>query len=90
MSPPESPKYARHVPPESPSSAKFRAVRTSEDGPAQRPEDVARNFEQLIQSDQTLQYTLTPENMRDTDVSHGRTNILSSPLPSVPSNTDDG
>ncbi len=33
-----------------------------------RPEDVARNFEELIQSDQTIQYTLTPESMRDIDV----------------------
>jgi hypothetical protein len=31
--------------------------------------DMARNFEELIQSDQTIQYTLTPENMRELDVS---------------------
>lgn len=31
--------------------------------------DVVRDFEELIQSDQTIQYTLTPENMRDMDVS---------------------
>jgi hypothetical protein len=31
--------------------------------------DVVRDFEELIQSDQTIQYTLTPESMRDLDVS---------------------
>lgn len=66
---PESPKLPRHVPSESPSSTstKFKAVRTSEDGSSRRSEDRARDFEQLIQSNETLQYTLTPENMRDID-----------------------
>ncbi|KAI1142613.1 hypothetical protein F5Y05DRAFT_409761 [Hypoxylon sp. FL0543] len=66
---PESPKLPRHMPSESPSSAstKFKAVRTSEDGSSRRSEDRARDFEQLIQSNETLQYTLTPENMRDID-----------------------
>lgn len=50
------------------SSYKIKPVRTSEDGSFSRG-DVARNFEQLIQSDQTIQYTLTPESMRDIDVS---------------------
>ncbi|TPX16931.1 uncharacterized protein E0L32_003493 [Thyridium curvatum] len=49
------------------STNKFRNVRASEDSTAMRPEDVARNFEELIQSDQTIQYTLTPESMRDID-----------------------
>lgn len=40
-----------------------KPVRTSEDG-----SDMARNFEELIQSNQTITYTLTPENMRDMDV----------------------
>lgn len=50
---------------------KLRPVRTSEEGSvaAQSWEDVARNFEELIQSDQTIQFTLTPESMRDIDVS---------------------
>ncbi|KAI1416318.1 hypothetical protein F5Y13DRAFT_130617 [Hypoxylon sp. FL1857] len=66
---PESPKLPRQVPSESPSSTstKFKAVRTSEDGSSRRSEDRARDFEQLIQSNETLQYTLTPENMRDID-----------------------
>ncbi|KAI8633769.1 hypothetical protein F5Y19DRAFT_252556 [Xylariaceae sp. FL1651] len=66
---PESPKLPRPVQSESPSSARFKHVRTSEDSSSNRPMDVARNFEELIQSDETLQYTLTPENMRDIDVS---------------------
>lgn len=52
----------------SPSSTKLKAVRTSEDGMQARI-DVVRDFEELIHSDQTIQYTLTPENMRDIDVS---------------------
>ncbi|KAI1207250.1 uncharacterized protein F4807DRAFT_462981 [Annulohypoxylon truncatum] len=66
---PESPKFPRPVPSESPSSTstKFKAVRTSEDGNSRRSEDKARDFEQLIHSGETLQYTLTPENMRDID-----------------------
>lgn len=52
----------------SPSSTKLKAVRTSEEVMHARI-DVVRDFEELIQSDQTIQYTLTPENMRDMDVS---------------------
>ncbi|KAL2023112.1 hypothetical protein VTK56DRAFT_3718 [Thermocarpiscus australiensis] len=48
----------------SPSSTKFKAVRTSEEGMQARI-DVVRDFEELIQSDQTIQYTLTPESMRN-------------------------
>ncbi|KAI1389474.1 uncharacterized protein F4822DRAFT_202155 [Hypoxylon trugodes] len=64
---PESPKTSRPPPSDSPSSTstKFKTVRTSEDG--RRSEDRARDFEQLIHSNETLQYTLTPENMRDID-----------------------
>ncbi|KAI1502910.1 hypothetical protein F5X99DRAFT_147636 [Biscogniauxia marginata] len=69
--PPESPKLPRPVQTESPSpstSAKFKPMRSSEDSSNSiRPVDVARNFEELIQSNETLQYTLTPENMRDTN-----------------------
>ncbi|PHH78717.1 hypothetical protein CDD80_6352 [Ophiocordyceps camponoti-rufipedis] len=46
-------------------TSKLKAVRTSEDN-SSRAESVARNFEELIQSNQTITYTLTPENMRDT------------------------
>ncbi|KAI2778439.1 hypothetical protein F4815DRAFT_447371 [Daldinia loculata] len=68
---PESPKMSRPMPSDSPSStsAKFKPVRTSEDGSSRRSEDRARDFEQLIHSQETLQYTLTPENMRDIDSS---------------------
>lgn len=50
------------------SATKLKAVRTSEEGMQARI-DVVRNFEELIQSDETIQYTLTPESMRDLDVS---------------------
>lgn len=51
------------------STSKRKTKNSSEENLVMRPEDVARNFEQLIQSDQTIQYTLTPENMRNFDVS---------------------
>ncbi|KAI3400096.1 hypothetical protein diail_4326 [Diaporthe ilicicola] len=47
------------------SSHKVRTARGSQDSTATRPEDVARNFEELIHSNETIQYTLTPENMRE-------------------------
>lgn len=65
--PPESPKLARPIQSDSPSLARLKPTRTSEDSNFNRPEDVARNFEELIQSNETLQYTLTPENMRNID-----------------------
>ncbi|KAI0472746.1 hypothetical protein GGR56DRAFT_667120 [Xylariaceae sp. FL0804] len=63
----DSPKIARFSPAESapPSASKFKPIRTSEDGGMPRPADATRKFEELIQSNETLQYTLTPENMRD-------------------------
>ncbi|RYP57714.1 hypothetical protein DL769_009328 [Monosporascus sp. CRB-8-3] len=64
---PESPKVRRSVPADSPSSTtsnKLKAVRSSEDNGSHHSGDVVRNFEELIHSDQTLQYTLTPESMR--------------------------
>jgi hypothetical protein len=64
---PESPPITRPKITDSPASstsARYRPVRSSEDNQA-RPQDVARNFEELLQNDQTLQYTLTPESMRD-------------------------
>lgn len=48
-------------------ASRLKPVRTSEDN-SSRSESVARNFEELIQSNQTITYTLTPENMRDIDV----------------------
>ncbi|MBE3050431.1 hypothetical protein IMZ48_49645 [Candidatus Bathyarchaeota archaeon] len=50
-------------------TSRLKKVRTSEESSNTRPEDVARSFEDLIQSDQTIQYTLTPQSMRDFDVS---------------------
>ncbi|KAL8376197.1 hypothetical protein RB595_007347 [Gaeumannomyces hyphopodioides] len=48
-----------------------KPVRTSQESAsgdhAVTPEDVARNFEELMKSDQTIQFTLTPESMRDFD-----------------------
>jgi hypothetical protein len=64
----------------SPSSTKLKAVRTSEEGMQARI-DVVRNFEELIQSDQTIQYTLTPESMRDLEVSTNLFSLCVSPVP---------
>lgn len=50
-------------------TGRLKAVRTSEEHVPSHAESVARNFEELIQSNQTITYTLTPENMRDMDVS---------------------
>lgn len=49
-------------------TSRLKPVQTSEEN-SSRAESVARNFEELIQSNQTITYTLTPENMRDIDVS---------------------
>ncbi|GFP52653.1 hypothetical protein TASIC1_0001080500 [Trichoderma asperellum] len=49
-------------------ASRFKAVRTTSDDASNRAENMARNFEELIQSNQTITYTLTPENMRDIDV----------------------
>ncbi|KAF4995025.1 hypothetical protein FGRMN_5413 [Fusarium graminum] len=46
-------------------TSRLKAVRTSEDNSSRS--NVARNFEELIQSNQTITYTLTPENMRNMD-----------------------
>ncbi|KAI0861595.1 hypothetical protein F4860DRAFT_503218 [Xylaria cubensis] len=64
---PESPRLPRSVHSDSSSPARFKPKRTSEESGSNSPADVARNFEELIQSNETLQYTLTPENMRDID-----------------------
>ncbi|TVY84394.1 hypothetical protein LSUE1_G001834 [Lachnellula suecica] len=47
------------------SSQKIKAIRTSEESSPSVVEDKGESFEQLIKSDQTIQYTLTPENMRN-------------------------
>ncbi|KAF3013552.1 hypothetical protein E8E14_010275 [Neopestalotiopsis sp. 37M] len=53
--------------PSSSSSNKYKPMRSSEDGSVHRPQDITKNFEELLQNDQTIQYTLTPENMRNMD-----------------------
>ncbi|KAI1762213.1 hypothetical protein GGR53DRAFT_429519 [Hypoxylon sp. FL1150] len=89
---PESPKLSRPAPSESPSSlsTKFKAVRTSDDSGSRRPEDRARDFENLIHSGETIQYTLTPENMRDMDSvsSHHSQHTASPKLPSKPEKSE--
>jgi len=49
-------------------SHKIKPMRTSEDSGARPADDKSRSFEQLIRSDQTIQYTLTPQNMRNIEV----------------------
>ncbi|KAL7928460.1 hypothetical protein V8C35DRAFT_242192 [Trichoderma chlorosporum] len=49
-------------------TSRFRAIRTTSDDSSNHAESMARNFEELIQSNQTITYTLTPENMRDIDI----------------------
>lgn len=80
-------------------TGRLKAVRTSEENYAQRNENVARNFEDLIQSNQTITYTLTPENMRDHNVSQLSPSTMtmltraqaneSSPLPKYGRRSDD-
>ncbi|PQK12607.1 hypothetical protein BB8028_0003g12230 [Beauveria bassiana] len=51
-------------------TGKMKVVRSSEENSSTgRSGSVARNFEELIQSNQTITYTLTPESMRHTDSS---------------------
>lgn len=50
------------------SSNKVRPARVSQDSTATRPEESAKDFEELIRSNETIQYTLTPENMREIEV----------------------
>ncbi|KAI2605867.1 uncharacterized protein GGS25DRAFT_359407 [Hypoxylon fragiforme] len=79
---PESPLPPLPVPSESPSSTstKFKAVRSSEDNGAEE----GPNFEQLLNSGETIQYTLTPETMRDIESSSN-----GSPKPSTRSHRSD-
>ncbi|KFY08527.1 hypothetical protein V492_06148 [Pseudogymnoascus sp. VKM F-4246] len=48
-------------------SYKVRPIRTSEEESISATEDKGQTFEQLIRSETTLQYTLTPSNMRGID-----------------------
>jgi len=61
------------------STNRLKPVRTSEETTRSRI-DVARDFEELIHSDQTIQYTLTPENMRDIDAQSNRSGATGSPV----------
>lgn len=65
------------------STNRLRPVRASED--SANKADVARNFEELIHSDQTIQYTLTPENMRDIESQSSRSMSTGSPIVPVKS-----
>jgi len=49
------------------SSHKLKPMRTSEDS-GSAGEDKGQSFEQLIRSDETIQFTLTPQNMRKIEV----------------------
>ena len=58
-------------------SHKIKPVRTSQESTSTVAEDKGRSFEQLIRSDQTIQYTLTPQNMRNIEVcTHPETTLL--------------
>ncbi|CAN8105813.1 unnamed protein product [Discula destructiva] len=59
------PSGGRPTPPSSASSNKVRPARVSQDSTRTRPDEVVKDFEDLIRSNQTIQYTLTPENMRE-------------------------
>ena len=60
-------------------TGRLKPLRTSEEHVPSHAESVARNFEELIQSNQTITYTLTPENMRDMDVSVLNLNFVTLP-----------
>ena len=40
-----------------------------------KADEAQRTFDQLIKSDETLQYTLTPQNMRDMEVGFSSDNL---------------
>ncbi|KAJ2903235.1 hypothetical protein MKZ38_010187 [Zalerion maritima] len=60
------------------SGGKYKPMRTSDESTRAKP-TVVRDFEELIKSDTTIQYTLTPENMRDIDSQSTRSFSNSSP-----------
>lgn len=82
LQPSSSPARQLHTSGSSNSSAtgRHKAVRTSEEHSPGHADSVARNFEELIQSNQTITYTLTPENMRELDVSRWLAACQSAPL----------
>jgi hypothetical protein len=49
-------------------SHKIKPVRTSQESTSTVGEDKGRSFEKLMRSDQTIQYTLTPQTMRNIEV----------------------
>ncbi|KAI9055550.1 hypothetical protein LZ554_000497 [Drepanopeziza brunnea f. sp. 'monogermtubi'] len=49
-------------------SQKLKPIRTSDDFGQRSGDTKGQSFEQLIQSDETIQYTLTPQNMRAIEV----------------------
>ncbi|KAK2627561.1 hypothetical protein QTJ16_003527 [Diplocarpon rosae] len=51
------------------SSQKVRAVRTSNESVARSVDPKGQSFEDLMRSDQTIQYTLTSQNMQDIEAS---------------------
>jgi hypothetical protein len=62
---------ARHKPSSSSASSastKLKPIRTSEDTMPVPHDDKGKAFEQLLQNDRTIQFTLTPENMREMEV----------------------
>lgn len=68
-SPTPSKPHSIHKSSSSTSSHRLKPVRTSEDSMPNGSDDKGQSFEQLIRSDQTIQYTLTPQNMREIEVS---------------------
>lgn len=62
------------------SSNKVRPARVSQDSTATRPEESAKDFEELIRSNETIQYTLTPENMREIEVCSAKQWAVDHPL----------
>ena len=69
----ERPRGHRSASASSSASHKVKAMRSSEESTPSVAEDKGQSFEQLIRSDQTIQYTLTPENMRNIEVSASET-----------------
>lgn len=58
-----------HTPASSASSNKVRTARVSQDSTVAKPDELVKDFEDLIKSNETIQYTLTSENMREIEVS---------------------
>ncbi|PBP17375.1 hypothetical protein BUE80_DR011855, partial [Diplocarpon rosae] len=65
------------------SSQKVRAVRTSNESVARSVDPKGQSFEDLMRSDQTIQYTLTSQNMQDIEASPDSPRY-NPPLPRTP------